>query len=107
MAVAERRIPGGCAVDATCRIEQAEQTIRKGSDNQIDRARVTESSNPVPSRGESANHRFLTGGSDVRPKQSGTTKGARGPHLTGDANAWSNGNRQRGLPPPKRTSLRT
>ena len=42
MAVAERRIPGGCAVDATCRIEQAEQTIRKGSDNQIDRARVLE-----------------------------------------------------------------
>jgi hypothetical protein len=26
----------------TCRIEQAEQTIRKGSDNQIDRARVLE-----------------------------------------------------------------
>jgi hypothetical protein len=42
MAVAERRMPGGCAVDATCRIEQAEQTIRKGSDNQIDRARVLE-----------------------------------------------------------------
>jgi hypothetical protein len=42
MAVAERRIPGGCAVDATCRIDQAEQTIRKGSDNQIDRALVLE-----------------------------------------------------------------
>jgi hypothetical protein len=68
-------------------------------------ARGTGSSNPSPSRRESANHRFLTGGSDVRFKQSGTPKGARGPHLTGDANAWSNGNRQRRLPPPKRTSL--
>jgi len=42
MDVAERRMPGRCAVDATYRIEQAEQTIRKRSDNQIDRTRILE-----------------------------------------------------------------
>jgi hypothetical protein len=59
MAVAERRIPGGCAVDATCRIEQAEQTIRKGSDNQIDRPRVLEvriQSPPAASRVRTSLH---------------------------------------------------
>lgn len=72
MGVAERRIPGGCAIDATCRIEQAEQTIRKGRDNQFDRARVPPANAaPAPlriARGISAfwDHRHLPGAAPDR-----------------------------------------
>ena len=87
------RWPGRSAGCRTVPSNRARQKARRPASPR----QRTRSSNPVPSRRESANHQFLTGGSDVRPKAIGHHK--RGPRSTSHRRRQRVVKRQSSTPP--------